>query len=514
MNDETAQRQHGPWLLAATFVVAVAGLVYELIAGAVASYLLGDSITQFSLVIGIFMSAMGLGAWVSRYVDDLEQGFAFSQVLLGLIGGFSAPILFLSYAWLDNLQPMLYGTVIAIGALSGLEIPLITRILRREGALKTTLANVLTADYAGALAAALLFPIVIVPQLGLMAASLFFGILNLAVAALSLWLFREQTGWGLRVLWVGGFAACITGFAASERIVSLADAALYEDDVILSEITPYQRITVTRFRDRTRLFLNGAIQFDSLDEHRYHESLVHPAMSLAPRRANVLILGGGDGMAMREVLRWPSVKQAVLVDLDPRMTELFRDRPNLTALNDNSLNDPRVEITNNDAWEFIKGDDRVFDVIILDLPDPANFAVSKLYSHEFYTALTQHLAAHGVLITQSGSPLFARHAFWSIAETLAVTPNPLIPGEALETIAYHTYVPSFGDWGFVLAHMQPLPKTPAAFPEGLRYLNPATWAAMQSWPEDIGPVDVEPNSVLTHTLVGYYEDGWSRWFGN
>lgn len=505
--------QNGPWLLAATFVVAVAGLVYELIAGAVASYLLGDSITQFSLVIGTFMSAMGLGAFVSRYVDDLERGFTASQILLGLVGGFSAPILFLSYAWLDNLQAMLFGTVIAIGALSGLEIPLITRILRREGALRTTLANVLTADYAGALAAAILFPVLIVPQLGLMAASLFFGVLNLLVAALSLWLFRRRIGWGMPILWLGAFAGCVAGFMASERIVSLADAALYEDEVILSEITPYQRITVTRHGERTRLFLNGSIQFDSLDEHRYHESLVHPAMSLAERRARVLVLGGGDGMAMREVLRWPDVEEAVLVDLDARMTALFRDRADLAKLNGGSLSDPRVRIENEDGWQFVRGDESIYDVIILDLPDPANFAVSKLYSREFYTSLVERLAAHGTLVTQSGSPVFARQAYWSIAATLEAVRNPLSPGETLSILPYHTYVPSFGDWGFVLAHMQPLRATPAALPEGLRFLNAELWPALQRFPEDTARVEAEPNSVITHALVSYYEEGWARWFG-
>ena len=513
MSQPDADRHHGPWLLAATFVVAVSGLVYELIAGAVASYLLGNTIAQFSLVIGVFMSAMGLGAWISRYVDRLEHGFAFSQVALGLIGGFSAPILFLSYAWLANLQGILFGVVIAIGALSGLEIPLITRILRREGALRTTLANVLTADYAGALAAAVLFPLLIVPQLGLMAASLFFGLLNLGVAALSLWLFRKELGWGLHVFWLVSVAACTAGLIASERIVSLADAALYEDEVIYSEITPYQRITVTRFRDRTRLFLNGSIQFDSYDERRYHESLVHPAMSLVPRRANVLILGGGDGMAMREVLRWPDVEAATLVDLDPRMTELFRSHADLARLNGNAFSDERVTIVNDDAWDFIKGNRQPFDVVILDLPDPSTFAVSKLYSREFYTELAQNLSAYGVIVTQAGSPFFAREAFWSIVETLSVAGNPVAPGQGLDALPYHVHVPSFGDWGFVLAHPQALRAKPAAYPQGLAFLTPKLWPGMQQFPVDTGPVDVDPNSIITHALVSYYRDGWEKWFG-
>ena len=502
----------GPWLLAATFVVAVAGLVYELIAGAVASYLLGDSITQFSLVIGVFMSAMGLGAWLSRYVDALEPGFAASQILLGLIGGFSAPMLFLAYGWLDSLGPVLFGVVIAIGVLSGLEIPLITRILEREGALRTTLSSVLTADYAGALAAAILFPLVIVPQLGLMAASLFFGILNLAVAALSLWLFRDRIGWGLRLLWLGALAACIAGFAWSERLVSLADAALFEDEVILAESTPYQRIVLTRTAGRTRLFLNGAIQFDSLDEHRYHESLVHPAMGSAPRRARVLVLGGGDGMALREVLRWPDVEEAVLVDLDPRMTALFRDRADTAALNGASLSDPRARVVNADAWRFVQESDGLFDVVILDLPDPASFAVSKLYAREFYALLARRLARHGVLVTQAGSPLFARRAFWSIERTLAGAPNPYAPGETLSTVPYHAYVPSFGDWGFVLVSLGARRAEPLPPPPGLRFYTPALWPAMQVFPADTGPLEVEENSVITHPLVAYYEAGWARWF--
>ncbi len=507
-----SRHAQGPWLLAATFVVAVSGLVYELIAGAASSYLLGDSVTQFSLVIGVFMTSMGLGAWVSRYVEELEQGFALSQMLLGVIGGFSAPILFFAYAWLDNLSVILFALVISIGALSGLEIPLITRILQREGALRQTLANVLTADYAGALVAALLFPLVIVPQLGLMAASLVFGVLNLSVAALSLWLFRDRLGWGFRLFWAAGLAACVAALAGTERLVSVTDAALFEDEVIFADDTPYQRIVVTRFDDRYRLFLNGAIQFDSYDEHRYHESLVHPAMSRAARRENVLIFGGGDGMALREVLRWSDVERVVLVDLDPRVTEIFSQHPDLVRLNEASFDDPRVEVLNTDAWLFAEQDARVFDVAILDLPDPSGFSVSKLYSVEFYSRLMDRLAGHGVLITQAGSPLFARDAFWSIEATLRAARNPAQPGEALRTLPYRAYVPSFGEWGFVMAAPGGLRPDAAPLPDDLEFFDPKLWPGMTTFPIDTGPVDVEPNSIRSHPLVRYYKDGWAEWF--
>ena len=499
------------WLLAATFVVAVAGLVYELIAGAVSSYLLGDSVTQFSLVIGVFMTSMGLGAWASRFVSVPERGFTLSQVLLGIVGGFSAPVLFLAYGYLDGLHAILFSLVIAIGALSGLEIPLITRILTEREAMTHTLSSVLTADYAGALVAAVLFPLVIVPQLGLMAASLTFGLLNLLVAGISVWLFRERIGWALRGAWVFGLVACAAGLIWSDRIVSLADRAFFEDDVILAEETPYQRIVVTHWRDRYRLFLNGSIQFDTLDEHRYHESLVHPAMARAPRRADVLILGGGDGMAVREVLRWADVERVTLVDLDPRVTELFRDRPGLAALNDRSLSDPKVTILNQDAWLFARENAEVFDVIILDLPDPRDFAVSKLYSREFYAPLMERLSPRGVMVTQAGSPVFAREAFWSVVRTWAGTRNPARPGEALTFVPYHTYVPSFGDWGFTMVTQEAGFREPVSLPEDLKYLSEEAFTAMTVFPEDSGPLDVQPNTILSHPLVRYYEDGWAAW---
>ena len=377
--------------------------------------------------------------------------------------------------------------------------------------MKNTLSSVLTADYAGALVAALLFPLVIVPQLGLMAASLAFGLLNLMVAGISVWLFRERIGWALRGAWLFGLAACAAALIWTDLIVSLADYAFFEDDVILSEETPYQRIVLTHWKGRYRLFLNGSIQFDTLDEHRYHESLVHPAMTRAARRADVLILGGGDGMAAREVLRWPDVERVTLVDLDPRVTELFRDRPQLSHLNDRALRDARIHIVNDDAWLFAREDTGTYDVIILDLPDPRDFAVSKLYSREFYAQLVERLSPCGVLVTQAGSPVFAREAFWSVVNTWKETRNPAQPGRALALVPYHTYIPSFGDWGFVMATQEAAFRDPEPLPNGLKYLNTGLWTAMILFPEDSGPLEVEPNTILSHPLVTYYEDGWADW---
>lgn len=499
-------------LLGATFVVAVSGLVYELVAGAAASYLLGDSITQFSLVIGLFLTSMGVGAFASRFVTNAEAGFTTSQIALGLIGGFSAPILFATYAYLEGITGVLFAIVFLCGALSGLEIPLITRILTKMGAGEHTLANVLTADYLGALAAALAFPLLVIPQLGLMSASLAFGLLNLLVAGLSLWLFRDALHWGFRVAWVLCVLACTVALVRSETIVSVLDATLYEDEVIYSQTTPYQQITVTKFRDRTRLFLNQSIQFDTLDEHRYHEMLVHPALARVAAPARVLILGGGDGMAAREVLRDPRVRQIDLVDLDPAVTALFRDREDLAALNNFALHDPRVTIHTRDAWQFVSEPGPSYDLIIADLPDPSNLSLSRLYTREFYARMLDRLAATGLFVTQAGSPLFARQAFWSLDETLSGTRNPVAPGQGLWTQPYHVTIPSFGIWGFVIAaKMQPAPRD-VTYPSGLRYLTPPIFDAARTFPPDMAALDVDPNTMQTHALMRYYLDGWAQWF--
>lgn len=499
------------WLLTATFLVAVAGLIYELIAATLSSYLLGDSVRQFSFVLGIFLASMGVGAWVSRFVRDPLPGFAWAQILLGLVGGFLAPVIFALYAWIGAVALPLYTMLVGIGILSGMEIPLIARVLKEIGAPEFRFENVLSFDYLGALVASLAFPVLIVPYLGLMSASLAFGALNLVVAGLSLWVFRGRIGVAPLAAWL--VAICLTGLGLwqSERIVSVTEAQLYEEDIIFSEATPYQQITVTRFRDRVRLFLDHSIQFDSYDEHRYHEALVHPAMGLVPAPRNVLILGGGDGMALREVLRHP-VEAVTLVDLDPRVTDLFSDHPELAPLNDHSFDDPRVEVINRDAWRFVEDSRAAFDVVIIDLPDPKNLTLSKLYSREFYALLMERVAAGGAVVTQAGSPLYARQAYWSVVETWEATRNPYAPGEGLNVLPYHVLVPAFGDWGFVLATVEDPATLELDLPDELAFLNGPVWAAAQVFGNDVERMAARVNSVRDHALVAYYVDGWEKWF--
>ena len=499
-------------LLVATFVLAICGLVYELIAGAVSSYLLGDSVYHFSLVIGLFMTAMGFGAYLSRHIVQPESAFVAAQIGLGVMGGFSAMILFAAFALVENYQPFLFLVCGVIGTLVGLEIPLVIRILEGRKALKITLSNVLTVDYIGALAAALLFPLVLVPQLGLMGAGFALGSLNLVVAAMGLWLFRAQCGTGIRIALVAGVAAITAGAFWSDKALGGMERRLYENEIVLAQDTPYQRIIVARAGTRIQLFLNGSIQFDTLDEHRYHESLVHPAMTHASRIANVAIFGGGDGMAVREVLLYPGVERVTLVDIDAAVTGLFRDHPMLAPLNGRALSDPRVTIVNADAWEFLKDGDTLFDVVILDLPDPKDLAVAKLYTRAFYASLTGRLAAGGVIVTQATSPLYAREAYWTIAATLDETRAPFTTDETLGTRPYHAYIPSFGEWGFVMAggRLSDVPRR--ALPDGLRFLDAPTWQAMTRFAPDIAHLDMPPATLFDQPLPRLYERGWGVWF--
>ncbi|MEP3635794.1 MAG: polyamine aminopropyltransferase [Paracoccaceae bacterium] len=512
MKSDTTQSKQAIWLLLATWLVAIASLIYELIAATLSSYLLGDSVRQFSFVIGVFLATMGVGAWLSRFTGDALQGFVRVQVALGVVGGALAPVVYAAYALTGEVQLLLYLMLGGVGVLSGMEIPLIARVLKDIGATRFRFENVLSVDYLGALIASLAFPLFIVPHLGLMSASLVFGCLNLIVAGVSIAMFRDRINSTLKFVCAGAFALMMAGLVQSERLVSVADAALFQDDLILSETTPYQNIAVTRFRDRTRLFLDHSIQFDSADEYRYHEMLVHPALAQASRNEDVLILGGGDGMAAREVLKYEDVSQVTLVDLDPRVTELFRDHAQLKHLNDEALSDPRVSIINQDAWNFAEETDATFDVIIVDLPDPKNLSLSKLYSTEFYAILIERLSPRGVLVTQAGSPFFARQAFWSIIETWEGTRNPMSALQALYVRPYRAYVPSFGEWGFVLVSPYEPAQRDLVWPQGLRYLTPEIWQQAQVFAADTARVPADLNTIQSHALVHYYQDGWDAWF--
>ena len=332
-----------PLLFLNVLVIATCGLVYELIAGTLASYVLGDSVTQFSICIGVYLSALGVGAWLSRFVDKgLARTFIEVELGVALLGGFSAPLLFMSFAYLSYFHIVLYSTVFVIGTLVGLELPLLMRILKSSLDFKELVSRVLTFDYIGALAGSLLFPILLVPKLGLVRTSLLFGLLNGLVGLWGTWLLRPALTrhvFFLRVRAVIVLLLIVIAFFNAGVFTTFSEDKMYSDNVVYSKTSQYQRIVVTSGSGGFQLFLNGNLQFSSSDEYRYHESLVHPAMLTARSTRRVLVLGGGDGLAVREVLRHPGVEEVVLVDLDPAMTSLHQEYPPLGRLNDQALVD-------------------------------------------------------------------------------------------------------------------------------------------------------------------------------
>ena len=500
-------------LLASVFVVAACGLVYELAAGTLASYLLGDSILQFSTVIGTYLFAMGVGSYLSRFFErQLIAHFLRIELLVGLAGGLMPLALFaLQSLSSASFRFALYSMVLLVGILVGLEIPLVMRILKRQlrgsgdarHGLKNIVSQVLTFDYLGALAVSIAFPLLLVPQLGLIRTGAFFGLLNAAVAVWALWLFRGELRRVAAHAAACAFviAALLLAFVGADRVTTWAEDRFYADTVLFSESTPYQRVVVTASAQGERLFLNGNLQFHSRDEYRYHEALVHPAMAAHGAAKRVLVLGGGDGMAVREILKYPGVEQVTLVELDPRMTQLFSTQPLLRQLNRDALLSPKVRIVNADAFAWLEQNVGSYDVIVVDFPDPTNFSIGKLYTASFYRLIDQHLAASGYAVVQTTSPLIARKSFWTVATT--------IEAAGLATTPYHAHVPSFGEWGFILASRRPY-RLPDSLPTGLRFLSPADLPTLFNFPLDMARVPTEVNRLSNQVLVQTFEEEWGK----
>ena len=495
-----------PLLFLNVLIVATCGLIYELLAGTLASYLLGDSVTQFSLIIGIYLFAMGVGSWLSRFIDKgLARRFVDIELAVAILGGFSAPLLFLTFARVSYFYPVLYFLVFAIGTFVGLEIPLLLRILKDQVEFKELVSRVLTFDYIGALLASILFPIFFVPKFGLVRTSLVFGMLNAGVALWGTWLLRpllKGSVWGLRLRAGVVLALLLLGLIKANTLTSLAEDEMFADEIVYTKDTPYQRIVITRGRAGFQLFLNGNLQFSSVDEYRYHEALVHPAMLLANKPRRVLVLGGGDGLAVREILKYPSVTNITLVDLDPDMTKLSTRFPLLADLNQRAFSDSRVKVVNQDAFIWVdETKEEPFDAAIIDFPDPNTFSLGKLYTTRFYRLLRSRLTENAAVSVQSTSPMFARNSYWCIIRTLEAAGFAVKP--------YSIAVPSFGLWGYALARATPF-DIPSHPPAGLKFLDDLTLTSMFNLSADIGPVPVEINRLDNQALVRYYEGEWRR----
>lgn len=498
---EHLPRKQSMILLSSIVVVAMCGIIYELIIGTVSSYLLGNSVYQFSLTIGFFMFAMGVGSYASRFVmKNLIEAFIHVELILALIGGLCSISLFLLFPaapWLYLVGK--YFFICSIGFLVGLEIPILTRILADRTTTRESLSDVLSLDYIGALGGSVLFPILLLPSLGLITSSFAIGLVNAAVALVSVVFLREHLANPNRSLALVGLVTA-TLFAMTllaGRLTGWAQDHLYFDQVVWKKQSQYQSLVVTNNwqKNDIRLYIDGHLQFAETDEYRYHEALVHPVMAEGPPAETVLILGGGDGLAIREVLKHSSVRQIDLVDLDPAMTDLGREFAPVARLNEGALLDARVRVINGDAFSYVRQTDEIYDRVIIDFPDPHNEALAKLYSVEFYTMVRNVMAPDGALISQSSSPFFARHTYWTVGETL---------GEVFDhQKAFQISIPSFGVWGFHIAKASDTEAYP--MPEGLRFMAQGVFDAAQHFPTDISkPEGLEPNTIFRPTIYHTY----------
>ncbi|MCA0969820.1 polyamine aminopropyltransferase [Halobacillus litoralis] len=502
----------------ASGIVSICGIIFEVLFGALGSYILGDGVKQYTLTISLFLTGMGIGASISEKVmKQLIVTFVWIEFMVALIGGFSSFTMFglTAFAPSGTDAFFLYLVTFTIGALTGLELPILIRKANEIGVeLNRSTARVLFSDYAGGLIGGLLFAFYLRPQMGMVKSAFFVACINLAVALVVLYLFRSEIT-RMRIHVTAGTVIAVllvAGLFFGEEMAFTFEQKLYKDPIIHMEDSAYQKIVLTKEQEDTRLFLNGSLQFSSSDEYRYHEMLVHPAMAYASSHQNVLVLGGGDGIAAKELLKYDTVDQISLVDLDPAVTELAKNNHHLLSLNEGSLSDDRVDVRNEDAFNYLEQSDQFYDVIIVDLPDPNNESLNKLYTREFYSLLRNHLAPGGAAMVQATSPVFATEVYWTIDKTVRET--------GLNTANFNVDIPSFGNWGFVMASRDPIDVEDIQIDMDTRYLTNEMLPALTVFGKDEDgeivtsdgeKVTIKPNTLIDPHLIQKYEKAWQNY---
>lgn len=500
----------------ASGIVSICGIIFEVLFGAAGSYILGDGVKQYTLTISLFLTGMGIGASLSeRIVRNLLLSFIWTEYMIGCIGGFSTFLFFGVTAYFPEGTDalFLYSVTLIVGALTGLELPILIRKASAIGVnLKRSTARVLFSDYAGGLIGGLLFVFLLRPEFGMVKSAFIVALINAGVALWLLFFFRREIVRFRRHAFAGVllFLLLLGGVFFGDEAAFSFEQHLYRDPIVHNQQSDYQQIILTKEQGDVRLFLDGQLQFSSSDEYRYHETLVHPAIAAASRPDHVLVLGGGDGLALRELWRHDGVKKVDLVDLDPAMVALAKENYDLVALNRHAFSDPRVRVHHQDAYKFIEQSDAFYDVILVDLPDPNNESLSKLYTMEFYQLLRNHLRPGGAIMIQATSPTFATKVYWTIDYT--------VKAAGLHTANLHVDVPSFGDWGFVLAKREPIGDAleDPDLPDGMRYLTPDVLESLTRFGKDSDaeitengkPFHYKANTLKDPVIIPMYDEAW------
>ena len=552
----TRTRRHDIVLIGTMGIVAGCGLIYEYLMAHYAGRILGAVEPTIYAMIGLMIVAMGVGAFLAKWVSSIFRGFAWLEVSIGLIGGFSVLLLSAAVAfayslpeWLrsvynvdagvvlegglfaalktfSSVLPFLLGFV--LGLLIGMEIPLIARVRERvhDAHLPHNLGTMYGADYIGAGVGAAVWVLVCL-KLPIVYAAVGTATANVVAGVVFLTVYRREVRparglWAAHALLVALLA--VLAMFGSRWIADLSDT-LFRDRVAYHLQTPYQNIVLTKRHvsggrpDILSLYINGRLQFASNDERIYHAYLTTPPMLAAYRRERLLVLGGGDGLALRDLLRW-SPQAVTLIDIDPAMLGLFAGRDGdaprwlsraLTTRNDDAFDDPRLTVIEGDAFievERFAATDERFDVVVVDLPDPNHPDLNRLYSDYFYARVRAIMSPDGAIAVQSTSPYHAKEAFLSIGKTLSHA--------GFVVSQYHANVPSFGEWGWTLGTV-----TGKSGPQRIQALDvgetPDGWldgpriaAAFQFPPryfDELPRIDV--NRLGSHTVFNYHQDAWA-----
>lgn len=507
--------RRSPFLKLALFATGLSGIVAEYILSTLATYFIGDSAVQWSLIVSVMLFSMGLGSRISKYIEgNLLLKFISVEFTLSILVSFSSLVAYSAAGLTEYVGIIIYGMSILIGLLIGLEIPLVIRLNEEFESLKINVASVMEKDYLGSLVGGLFFAFVGLPILGLTYTPFILGFINLMVAVglfitVRRELERKANG---RVTIASGLIllSMFFGITKAENIILFGEQSRYRDKVIFSEQSKYQKIVITQWKDHYWLYLNGNQQLSTLDEDKYHEALVHPAVALSGSVKDVLVLGGGDGCAARELLKYPEIETITVVDLDSMMTGLAKRHPVLTELNDSAFHHPRVDVQNADAFNWLEASKQLFDAIIVDLPDPRSVELNRMYTAEFYGLCHLKLRPHGSLITQAGSPYFATKAFRCIDTTMSAA--------GFETLPLHNHVLTLGEWGWVLGQKKAWTKgtlkerARSLDFKGLstRWLNQEAILMMSSFGKDIYfevKDSIEVNHIQNPVLYRYYLKG-------
>lgn len=496
----------------ALFATGLSGIVAEYMLSTMATYFIGDSVFHWTMIISTMLFAMGLGSRLTRFVKgDLLVWFIGLELFLSLFVGFSSMTVYVSSIFTEYTSIIIYSLSVIIGVFIGMEIPLVMRLNSEFEDLDVNVSSVVEKDYYGSLAGGIFFAFIGLPVLGLTYTPFLLAGVNLFVAIILIFFLRSsvKSTTYKRSLLVSVllFFALSLGAVYSEPVVFYGEQRKYKDRVIFSQQTKYQRIVLTQWKNHYWLYLNGNQQLSSLDEVMYHEPIVHLPMMTNGYAQKVLILGGGDGCAARELLKYPQIERVDLVDLDPVMTDLAKTNDALLGINKGALNHEKVRAFNEDGYSYINNCEHFYDVIIIDLPDPKTVELSRLYSYEFYKLCFKQLRPKGKIITQAGSPYFATKAFLCIDATMK--------SAGFQTTKLHNQLITLGEWGWVMGS-----KNDSLNPEIIerrfdesiesQWLNKESIRLMTSFGKNIYPnvdTDHKINKIHDPVLYKYYLEG-------